>query len=135
MLDKPQAAAPTISLTVNGEKRLVSAHPFRPLSDTLREVLGLMGTKVGCEAGDCGACTVLMDGAQVCACLIATGQAAGAGIETVEGPGPDGLTDQLRQAFLEHGAAQCGICTPGMLMAATDLLSRNDAPTDRKSVV
>jgi aldehyde oxidoreductase len=129
MLDTPQAAAPTMSLIVNGEIRNVAADPFRPLSDTLREGLGLTGTKVGCEAGDCGACTVLIDGAQVCACLIATGQAAGARIETVEGPGPNGLTDTLRHAFLEHGAAQCGICTPGMLMAATDLLARNAAPT------
>ncbi len=129
MLDKPHASAPTMSLIVNGETRHVAADPFRPLSDTLREGLGLTGTKVGCEAGDCGACTVLLDGAQVCACLIATGQAAGARIETVEGPGPDGLTERLRQAFLAHGAAQCGICTPGMLMAATDLLARNAAPT------
>ncbi len=129
MLDKPQATAPTIPLIVNGEARQVAADPFRPLSDTLREGLGLTGTKIGCEAGDCGACTVLMDGAQVCACLIATGQAAGARIETVEGPGPDGLTDRLRHAFLAHGAAQCGICTPGMLMAATDLLSRNATPS------
>lgn len=129
MLDKPMADASTISLTVNGEPRQIAANPFRPLSDTLREGLGLTGTKVGCEAGDCGACTVLMDGAQVCACLIATAQAAGARIETVEGPGPDGLTDRLRQAFLAHGAAQCGICTPGMLMAATDLLARNGAPS------
>jgi CO/xanthine dehydrogenase Mo-binding subunit/aerobic-type carbon monoxide dehydrogenase small subunit (CoxS/CutS family) len=129
MLDKTHASGPAISLMVNGEIRQIAADPFRPLSDTLREGLGLIGTKVGCEAGDCGACTVLMDGAQVCACLIATGQAAGACIETVEGPGPEGLTDRLRHAFLEHGAAQCGICTPGMLMAATDLLARNPAPT------
>ena len=129
MLDKPAARAPAISLIINGEPRQVIANPFRALSDTLREGLGLTGTKVGCEAGDCGACTVLMDGAQVCACLIATGQAAGARIETVEGPGPDGLTDRLRHAFLQHGAAQCGICTPGMLMAATDLLARNAAPS------
>ncbi len=129
MLDKIEASAPTMRLNVNGQERLVAVHPFNPLSDTLREHVGLKGVKVGCEAGDCGACTVLLDGAQVCACLIATGQAAGARIETVEGPGPGGLTDRLRHAFVAHGAAQCGICTPGMLMAATDLLSRNDAPT------
>ncbi|MCX7326231.1 MAG: molybdopterin-dependent oxidoreductase [Hyphomicrobiales bacterium] len=129
MLDKPHATAPTIPLIVNGEARQVAADPFRPLSDTLREGLGLTGTKIGCEAGDCGACTVLMDGAQVCACLIATGQAAGARIDTVEGSGPGGLTERLRQAFFAQGAAQCGICTPGMLMAATDLLSRNASPT------
>ena len=87
--------------------------------------LGLTGTKIGCDAGDCGACTVLMDGEQVCACLVATAQADGATIETVEGHGPDGLTDRLREAFLAHGAAQCGICTPGMLMAAVDCLTHS----------
>ena len=131
MLDMPPTASPTINLTVNGESHRLAVDPFRPLSDTLREALGLTGTKVGCEAGDCGACTVLLDGAQVCACLIATAQAQGACIETVEGAGPGGITDQLRQAFLEHGAAQCGICTPGMLMAATDLLSRTVSPTSQ----
>src|SRR6185503_7233561 len=81
------------------------------------------------EAGDCGACTVILDGNQVCACLVATAQIEGARIDTVEGAGPGGLTDRLRTAFLAHGAAQCGICTPGMLMAAADLLARNPAPS------
>ena len=101
----------------------VAAAPFASLASTLRDGLGLTGTKIGCDAGDCGACTVLMDGEQVCACLVATAQAEGASIHTVEGPGPDGITDRLREAFLAHGAAQCGICTPGMLMAATDCLT------------
>jgi CO/xanthine dehydrogenase Mo-binding subunit/aerobic-type carbon monoxide dehydrogenase small subunit (CoxS/CutS family) len=132
MLDTPRriaAAATTVSFTVNGEPVVVSADPFASLASALRDGLGLTGTKIGCDAGDCGACTVLVDGRQACACLIATAQAEGADIHTVEGAGPDGLTDRLRQAFLAHGAAQCGICTPGMLMAAVDCLSHAPAPT------
>ena len=130
MLDKVQQPdATTIRFFVNGEAVAVSADPFASLATTLRERLGLTGTKIGCDAGDCGACTVLIDGRQACACLIATGQADGTAIHTVEGPGPDGLTDRLRRAFLAHGAAQCGICTPGMLMAAADCLSRSPAPS------
>lgn len=115
-----------IGFTLNGEAVQVDAPPFAPLSDTLRERLGLTGTKVGCEAGDCGACTVLLDGAQVCACLVPTAQAEGARITTIEARDP--LLDQLRAAFLAHGAAQCGICTPGMIMAAADLLRRDPMP-------
>jgi len=120
-----------IALTVNGVLHQVEGDPFAPLSDTLREGLGLSGTKEGCNAGDCGACTVLMDGAQVCACLVSTAQAEGAAITTVEAADP--LLDTLRAAFLARGAAQCGICTPGMLMAALDLLRRDAAP-DRATV-
>ena len=131
MLDTPQqaAAATTIRFTVNGEPAAVFADPFASLATTLRDRLGLTGTKIGCDAGDCGACTVLIDGRQACACLVATAQAEGTGVHTVEGPGPGGLTDRLRQAFMAYGAAQCGICTPGMLMAAADCLSRIPAPT------
>ncbi len=127
MLDKAPLGVSTIRLTVNGEAVTVSADPFASLANTLRDELGLTGTKIGCDAGDCGACTIRVDGEQACACLVSTGQAEGADIETVEGPGPDGLTEKLRKAFLAHGAAQCGICTPGMLMAATDHLARNPA--------
>jgi len=119
----------SVSFTLNGRPATASAAPFASLADTLREELGLTGTKIGCEAGDCGACTVILDGAQVCACLVATAQADGAHIDTVEGAGPRGLTDRLRTAFLAHGAAQCGICTPGMLMAAADLLARAPSPS------
>ena len=95
----------------------------------LRDDLGLTGTKVGCDAGDCGACTVLLDGRQVCSCLVAMGQVEGRVVETVEGlAGKDGTLAGLQQSFLVHGAAQCGICTPGMLMAAEDLL-RQVVPT------
>jgi len=125
MLDKTPAGTSAIDLTVNGETITVAADPFASLANTLRDQLGLTGTKIGCDAGDCGACTVRLDGEQVCACLVSTGQAEGARIETVEGSGPDGLTEKLRKAFLAHGAAQCGICTPGMLMAATDHLARH----------
>jgi aldehyde oxidoreductase len=127
MLDRP--AFPTVTLTVNGSDRTVAADPFASLADTLREGLGLTGTKVGCDAGDCGACTVLMDGAQVCACLVATAQAEGRAITTIEAEDP--LVDRLRAAFLAAGAAQCGICTPGMIMAAADLLARTPSPTRR----
>jgi CO/xanthine dehydrogenase Mo-binding subunit/aerobic-type carbon monoxide dehydrogenase small subunit (CoxS/CutS family) len=122
-------SATTIRFTLNGEPVAVAADPFASLANTLRDRLGLTGTKIGCDAGDCGACTVLIDGRQACACLVATAQAEGASIHTVEGPGPGGLTDRLRRSFLDHGAAQCGICTPGMLMAAVDCLLHTSAPS------
>jgi len=134
MLDRPRIAdtSATVTFTLNGKPVQVTADPFASLAVTLREKFGMTGTKIGCEAGDCGACTVLMDGEQVCGCLVATAQADGASIETVEGHGPDGLTDRLREAFLAHGAAQCGICTPGMLMAARAYLdSGGDDDEDR----
>jgi CO/xanthine dehydrogenase Mo-binding subunit/aerobic-type carbon monoxide dehydrogenase small subunit (CoxS/CutS family) len=122
-------SATTIRFSVNGEPVAVDTDPFASLANTLRDQLGLTGTKIGCDAGDCGACTVLIDGRQACACLVATAQAEGAAIHTVEGSGPHGLTDRLRRVFLAHGAAQCGVCTPGMLMAAVDCLSRTPAPS------
>ena len=129
MQDQPTRPDTTrISFTLNGKPASTAAAPFVSLAETLRGELGLTGTKIGCEAGDCGACTVLLDGAQVCACLVPSAQADGAIISTVEGKGPRDLTDRLRKAFLAHGAAQCGICTPGMLMAATDLLARRSTP-------
>jgi len=135
MLDRPRIVDETVtaSFSVNGQAISVPADPFASLASTLRDKLGLTGTKIGCDAGDCGACTVLMDGEQVCACLVATAQAEGASIDTVEGPGRQGLTDRLREAFLAHGAAQCGICTPGMLMAAVDCLIREPS-ADRETI-
>lgn len=119
----------TFTLAVNGQTRQALAKPFASLADTLREGLGLTGTKIGCEAGDCGACTVLVDGVQACACLIPTAQAESAAVVTIEGDMPSGLIARLKDAFLAHGAAQCGICTPGMIMAAADTLTRHPYAT------
>ena len=115
---------------VNGRAVDVDAAPATRLTRVLREHLGLTGTKVGCDAGDCGACTVLLDGEQVCACLVPLGQVAGRSIATVEGLAGNGRLSRLQQAFHEHGAAQCGICTPGMLMAASTLLAHPRPPTE-----
>jgi aldehyde oxidoreductase len=117
-----------IDFTVNG-KPVSVGNPLRRLAHALREDLGLTGTKVGCDAGDCGACTVLLDGAQVCACMVPVGQAAGRAVTTVEGLAANGELSALQRAFHAHGAAQCGICTPGMLMAASDLLRQNAKPS------
>ena len=115
-----------IKLHVNGKKKSVEVPPMKRLLDTLREDLGLTGTKEGCGEGECGACTVLVDGAAVNACLVPTCQVDDAELRTVEGIAHDGGKDaarlhRLQRAFLDHGAAQCGICTPGMLMAALAL--------------
>ena len=127
-----RSPAQRIALRVNGAGVEVHVDPAARLSDVLRETLGLTGTKVGCEAGDCGACTVRLDGRQVCACLVAAGQVAGRDVTTVEGlAAGDGRLCALQAAFHAHGAAQCGICTPGLLMAADDLLARDRAPTEQ----
>jgi len=118
----------TISLDIAGQKSTVQAAPGRRLSEVLREELGFLSVKIGCDAGDCGACTVLIDGAQHCACLTPVAQAAGRTIETLETAEPV-LRARLQQAFLEYGAAQCGICTPGLMMAAIELVRTNTEPT------
>jgi carbon-monoxide dehydrogenase small subunit len=110
-----------LQLRVNGQKRKVKVAPMKRLLDTLREDLELTGTKEGCGEGECGACTVLVDGRAVNSCLIATCQVDGAEVRTVEGLGSSKKLSKLQRAFLEHGAAQCGICTPGMLMAASTI--------------
>jgi aldehyde oxidoreductase len=117
-----------LAFTLNGRERVVETAPARRLADMLRDELGLCGTKIGCNAGDCGACTVLLDGAQVCACLVAAAQVAGRHVLTVESLAQNGALNPLQAAFHRHGAAQCGICMPGMLMAASDLLARNRRP-------
>jgi len=120
------------ALKVNGKAVALQTHPAGRLSDALRDELGLTGTKIGCHAGDCGACTVLLDGQQVCSCIVAVGRCAGREVTTVEGlAASNGRLTRLQQAFHKHGAAQCGICTPGMLMAATDLLARNANPDEQ----
>jgi aldehyde oxidoreductase len=123
----------TIRLHLNGKQVDVAAAPTKRLSEVLRDDLGLTGTKVGCSAGDCGACTVLLDGEQICACITATAQCADRSVTTVEGLADEnGALNRLQQAFLALGAAQCGACTPGMLMAATDILRRHPNPTEQQ---
>ncbi len=133
------ASSVEVGFTVNGEHAVVRVDPMRRLSDVLRDDLGLTGTKVGCEAGDCGACTVRIDGRQAASCLVPAGQVGGAEVLTVEGladrrrGGTNGLepvAGDLQAAFLDHGAAQCGICTPGMLVAADALLAADPDADD-----
>jgi CO/xanthine dehydrogenase Mo-binding subunit/aerobic-type carbon monoxide dehydrogenase small subunit (CoxS/CutS family) len=120
----------TVSFILNDLPQTLAVNPLRRFSDVLREDLGLTGTKVGCDAGDCGACTILVDGEQRYACLTAVGQLEGHNARTVEGLAKNGDLTALQQAFLDEGAAQCGICTPGMLMAAQSLLDRTPNPTE-----
>jgi len=124
---------PVTVLTINGTEAVVASAPYKRLSGVLRDEFDLPGTKVGCDAGDCGACTVLVDGDPVCACLTAVGQVSGAEITTIEGLKSNGSLSRLQDAFLQFGAAQCGICTPGMLMSAAALLASSATP-DRSQV-
>jgi len=121
-----------VHFIVNGVEANFSGEPIKRLADVLRDDLALTGTKVGCNAGDCGACTVLLDGAQICACMVPVGQVAGRAVTTVEGLANGGGLNALQAAFHRHGAAQCGICTPGMLMAASDLLRRTPNPSEQQ---
>jgi len=127
-----QAETRPIAFSVNGRKAAVTILPMQRLSRVLRDDLGLTGTKVGCDAGDCGACTVLLDGDAVCACLVAAGQVEGCEITTVEGLTQREAGVRLQQSFLEHGAAQCGACTPGMLVSATALIEKKPSPDERE---
>ena len=120
-----------VSLTINGEPYELDLEPRRLLVHAIREDAGLTGTHIGCDTGNCGACTVLLDGKSVKSCMMLAVQAGGARIETVESlAGPDGDLDALQQAFSEHHALQCGYCTPGMLMSAKFLLERNPSPSE-----
>jgi carbon-monoxide dehydrogenase small subunit len=121
-----------INMTVNGDSCTVCARPMKRLLDVLREDLHLTGTKEGCGEGECGSCSVLMNGELVNSCLVPVLQAEGTSIETVEGLANEGILHPLQQAFLHCGGAQCGICTPGMLMAATHLLAHNPHPSLRE---
>jgi aerobic carbon-monoxide dehydrogenase small subunit len=118
-----------ISFTVNGESRKVRAYPMERLLDVLRLELGLTGAKEGCAEGECGSCSVLMDGTLVNSCLVPALQAAGTSIITIEGLAPGERLHVLQEAFLECGGAQCGICTPGMILAACHLLNQKPEPT------
>jgi aerobic carbon-monoxide dehydrogenase small subunit len=120
-----------LSCVVNGEPRQADGiWPGESLLYVLRERLGLPGSKNACEQGECGSCTVLLDGEAVCACLVAAGQAEGRSVVTVEGLAQDGGLHPVQEAFLEAGAVQCGFCTPGLVVAVHDLLARSVSPTD-----
>ena len=120
----------TVTLTVNGKKRTVATDPQRPLLDVLREDLDLTGTKYGCGEGLCGACSVLMDGKRVLACVTPVSEADKKKITTIEGLAKGNSLHPVQEAFLEEGAMQCGYCTSGMIMTATALLDKNPKPTD-----
>jgi len=119
-----------VSFTVNNLARTVDVYPMARLLDVLREQLQLTGTKEGCGEGECGACTVLIDGQIVNSCLVPVAQVNGAAITTIEGVANDNQLHAVQQAFIDCGGAQCGICTPGMVLAAVNLLERNPNPTE-----
>jgi aerobic carbon-monoxide dehydrogenase small subunit len=120
-----------VSCTVNGEPRLADdVWEGESLLYVLRERLGLPGSKNACEQGECGSCSVYLDGVLVCACLVLAGQAQGSEIVTVEGLAPGDTLHPVQEAFVETGAVQCGFCTPGLIVATHDLLARNPSPTD-----
>lgn len=121
-----------ISLTVNGTPQEVAVEPRRTLLELLRDDLGLTGSKKGCGIGDCGACTVLLDGVATFSCLTLAIQAEGCSVETVESLAINGKLNRLQQAFVDHGAIQCGYCTPGTLMTATELLKNKNNPTEQE---
>ena len=119
-----------IEFKINGESRRLDVFPMARLLDVLREQLQLTGTKEGCGEGECGACTVVLDGRIVNSCLVPVAQVNGAEITTIEGVAHNDQLHAVQQAFIQHGGAQCGICTPGMVLAAIDLLKRNPQPTE-----
>ncbi|MCL5265716.1 MAG: (2Fe-2S)-binding protein [Chloroflexi bacterium] len=119
----------TISLTVNGDLHELAVEPRRTLLEVLRDDLGLTGTKRGCSTGDCGACTVLLDGSAVNSCLVLAVDAHGREVLTIEGLAEGSQLHPIQDAFLEHGGLQCGYCTPGMILSAKALLDENPHPT------
>jgi len=123
-------AKESINCSVNGAPRTLEAHPMERLLDVLREQLHLTGTKEGCGEGECGACSVVINGRIVNSCLVPVAQVEGATIKTIEGVANGDQLHAVQQAFIDCGGAQCGICTPGMVMAAVDLLERNPNPTE-----
>ncbi len=124
----------TIRLVANGQQEEVSVPAGMTLLELLRERLHLTGTKEGCGEGECGACTVLLDGKPVTACLVLAVEADGCEVQTIEGEAANGKLSHLQQAFIDAGAVQCGFCTPGMIMSARGLLSRNPNPTQEEIV-
>jgi aerobic carbon-monoxide dehydrogenase small subunit len=134
MIDVPVDGRLTVKLTVNGVEHSVETSPRTLLADLLRDQLGLTGTNLGCEHGYCGACTVLVDGETVRSCLMLAPSAEGAEIVTVEGLSPDEGLSPLQQSFQEAHGLQCGFCTPGMLITATELLERTDGLLEEAEV-
>ena len=120
----------TIQFTINGKQEKRDLFPMARLLDVLREELKLTGTKEGCGEGECGACTVLIDGQIVNSCLVPVAQVEGSNIKTIEGVAQASNLHAVQQAFIDHGGAQCGICTPGMVLAAINLLDRNPSPSE-----
>ena len=120
----------TVQCTVNGAPQSLEAYPMERLLDVLREQLRLTGTKEGCGEGECGACSVMIDGRIVNSCLVPVAQVAGASIKTIEGVATGDQLHAVQQAFIACGGAQCGICTPGMILAAVSLLERTPNPTE-----
>ena len=121
-----------VTLTVNGEEQAALVKANATLLDLLREEFDYTGTKKGCELGDCGACTVLMDGKPVNSCLVLAVEADGHAITTIEGVEQNGKLDRIQEAFINQAAVQCGYCTPGMILSAKALLARNPHPTERE---
>ena len=121
---------PKVTCSVNGVSQTLHVHPMARLLDVLREQLHLTGTKEGCGEGECGACTVFINGEIANSCLVPVAQVEGAEIKTIEGVATGDQLHAVQQSFIECGGAQCGICTPGMVIAAVDLLERNPHPTD-----
>jgi carbon-monoxide dehydrogenase small subunit len=121
-----------VETEINGESVEYLCEPHQTLLDALRNVVGLTGSKEGCGTGDCGACSVMLDGTLVCACLVLAAEAAGRRIETVEGVARPGALHPVQQKLLEHAGLQCGVCTPGIVVAAKALLDRNPTPTERE---
>jgi carbon-monoxide dehydrogenase small subunit len=119
-----------ITFNINNKSHSVDAFPMARLLDVLRQQLHLTGTKEGCGEGECGACTVVLDGQIVNSCLIPVAQVNGSEITTIEGVAHEDQLHAVQQAFIDHGGAQCGICTPGMILAAVDLLNRNPEPSE-----
>jgi carbon-monoxide dehydrogenase small subunit len=122
-----------ITATVNGDPVEFLAEPATTLLDALRDELGLTGSKEGCGSGDCGACSVILDGRLVCSCLVLAAEAEGRRVETIEGMADGGVLHPLQRKFIEHAALQCGFCTPGLLVAAKALLETNPDPTETET--
>lgn len=126
------SAGVAVSVEVNGTPHRLELRGAETLAELLRDRLGLTGTKIGCNAGECGACTVVMDGRAVCACLVPARRAEGACVRTIEGVTPEAGLSPLQQALVDHGAFQCGFCTPGVVMSLTALFERVRLPSEHQ---